>query len=118
VGSPIPFKERRKFPRYQIRNPLKYRKISVIGLQMEEPMRTTFTKNISQGGVLFESTSLIELDTELELYLKSTTLDKEQRIVGKVVRFQPINNPDVDGKRYNIGVRFLNEGEEEKLRIF
>jgi len=118
VSSPIPFKERRKYPRYQIRNPLRYRRISAAGLQEGVPLLSTCTKNISQGGVLFESPSPIEVDTELELYLKSTTLDKEQRIVGKVVRFQPINNPDVNGKRYDIGVRFLNEGEEEKLRIF
>ncbi|TKJ31977.1 hypothetical protein CEE39_06535 [bacterium (candidate division B38) B3_B38] len=118
VGSPIiPFKERRKFPRYQIRNPLRYRRINSKGF-LEEPLQATFTKNISQGGVLFESSLLFGADTELELYLKSTTLDKEQRVMGKVVRFQQINSPDVNGKRYDIGVRFLNEGEEEKLRIF
>ncbi len=118
VGSPIiPFKERRRFPRYQIRNPLRYRRFASKG-NLEEPLQATFTKNISQGGVLFESSLPIGVDTELELYLRSTTLEKDQRIIGRVVRFQQINNPDVNGKIYDVGVRFLNEGEEEKLRIF
>jgi len=117
VSSPIPFKERRRFPRYQIINSLRYRRIAFME-SIEESLRSTFTKNISQGGVLFESPSPIEVDAELEFHLKSTTLDKEQRIIGKVVRFQQINSPDVNGKKYDIGVRFLNEGEEEKLRIF
>jgi len=117
VSSPIPFKERRRFYRYQIRNSLRYRRIASVG-SLEEPFRSAFSKNISQGGVLLESPLAIELDTELELHLKSTTLDKEQRITGKVVRFQQINSPDLHGKKYDIGVRFLNEGEEEKLRIF
>ena len=118
VGTPvIPFKERRKFPRYQIRNPLRYRRVDSKGLS-EEPIQSTFTKNISQGGVLFETSLSIGVDTELEIYLRSTTLEKDQKIMGKVVRFQQINNPDVNGKIYDVGVRFLNDGEEEKLRIF
>ena len=117
VSSTIPFKERRRFPRYQIRNPLRYRRIASTG-SLEEALQATFTKNISQRGVLFESPSPIEVDTQLELYLKSTTLDQDQRIIGKVIRFQQINSPEVNGKKYDIGVLFHNAGEEEKLRIF
>jgi len=102
----------RKFPRYQIITPLRYRRINYKG-PLEEPLKYTFTKNIGEGGVLFECSSPINVDTEMELYLKSTTLDKEQKIIGKVVRFQQINNPDYNGKKYDIGVCFFNKAEEE-----
>lgn len=109
--------EMRKFPRYQIRKPLRYRRINYKG-PLEEPFKYTFTKNISEGGILFECSSPIDVDAELELYLKSTTLDKERRIIGKVVRLQQVNNPDDNRKKYDIGVRFFNTTEEEKLRLF
>jgi len=107
----------RQFPRYQIRNPIRYRRINYKG-HLEEPLKYTFTKNISQGGVLFESSSPIDMDTELELCLKSATLDKEQRVIGKVVRFHQINNPDDNRKKYDIGVLFFENIEEQYLHSY
>jgi len=105
----------RKFPRYQIRYRLRYRRTNYKS-PLEDPFKYTVTKNISQGGVLFECSSPINVDTEMELYLNSTTLDKEQKIIGKVVRFQQINNPDDNGKKYDIAVRFFENLEEQPLR--
>jgi len=76
---------------------------------------TIATKNLSRNGALVESQVPLTVGSDLLLRFKSRQPSRDYTLRGKVVRLQEIKHDD--GRRYNVGIAFFTENEEEVRRL-
>lgn len=69
-------------------------------------------KNISQGGILFETKTRMELDDHVRIEIPGTLSDQPIVFVGDVVRMERI-----DDQRFEVGVSFLHLASDAKDQI-
>ncbi len=97
--------EKRNFPRFEAKKTLVFR--------IAEPGRDgeleSHTKNLSQSGALVESHAPMSVGLELELVIRRP--DKSQTFKGRVVRIEEVDQGK--DKRYEVGIVFLAESEQE-----
>ena len=120
------FREKRKHKRIDLSGYIKIKPININGDEKE--LKGKF-KNISEGGILFESVSLIEKDTLLKIELTipdnkafaaryrefANVIGKKTMILGKVVR-----SIQVEENKWNLGIQFVNmyEGDFANFKRF
>jgi c-di-GMP-binding flagellar brake protein YcgR len=116
---------RRRYVRFETQNVLHYEKYSLVDSK-DKAMAEATAKNISAGGVLFETKTkyqpgdvlLLEIDlsgwdifsTEFNsAHLATKTKSKSVRILGKVVRVEMI-----DQDKFDVGISFsaIDEGHK------
>ena len=98
--------EKRKFPRLELRFPLKYKNLKRLG----EEFRGTVSKNISEGGVRFRSDRFISLACRLVVELNFPTIEKPIRAVSKIAWIRKLPA----GDDYEVGNQFLEITREDK----
>jgi diguanylate cyclase (GGDEF)-like protein len=76
---------------------------------------TIATKNLSRNGALVESQVPLSVGSDLLLCFKSRQPSRDYTLRGKVVRLQEVKHDD--GRRYNVGIAFFAENEEEVRRL-
>jgi diguanylate cyclase (GGDEF)-like protein len=103
--------EKRRSPRFEAVRTLTFR--SPVVSDVDE--LTSQTKNLSKNGALLESVVPLTIGTELELQIKIQKPSQKYRLKGKVVRREEFG--DGDTKRYDIGIAFLAEDEDELRQI-
>lgn len=82
---------------------------------VSERQPTIATKNLSRNGALVESQVPLSVGSDLLLSFKSRPPRGDYTLRGKVVRLQEIKHDD--GRRYNVGIAFFAENEEEVRRL-
>jgi len=101
--------EKRNYPRFDAQKTLVFR-IAERGSNGE---LTSQTKNLSQGGALVESRVPLSVGMELELYIRRP--ERNYSLKGRVVRLEEIQQGA--DKRYEVGIVFLAESEEELRQL-
>lgn len=101
-------KEKRKFPRLGQIWELDYRKIS--SDRFDTNLLSSFTVNVSGGGICIEAGEEIPKGTVLALELKSTIFPSHFIALGKAVWCEKEKKKDI----YVIGVEFLWTGWKDK----
>lgn len=99
------YQEKRKFVRLDAYCKVGYK-------VMEGNHKTTFTKNISAGGVLFEASHFVNLNSILEVTIQIPDIDWIITAIGKVIRIEQLPN----GK-YDIGIFFTEIDPEDQNTI-
>jgi diguanylate cyclase (GGDEF)-like protein len=102
--------EKRRSPRFEAVRTLTFRSPVISGVSE----LTSRTKNLSRNGALLESGVPPTIGTELELQIKIQKPSQKFTLKGKVVRREEFEQGDT--KRYDIGIAFLAENEDE-LRL-
>ena len=97
--------EKRTFPRFDARKTLFFR----IGERGDKEELTSETKNFSQSGALVESQ--VPLSVGMELKLNISRSERTYSLKGRVVRLEEIRRGTE--KRYDVGIVFLAENDEE-----
>ena len=98
--------EKRNFPRFEAKKTLVFR-IAEAG-ELE-----SHTKNLSQSGALVESQIPMSVGMELEVVIRRS--DKTSTFKGRVVRIEEVEQEK--DKRYEVGIAFLAEGEEQARQL-
>ena len=98
--------EKRDFPRFEAKKTLVFR-IAEAG-ELE-----SHTKNLSQSGVLVESQIPMSVGMELEVIIRR--LEQSHTLKGKVVRIAEVD--EGTEKRYEVGIVFLAESEEQVRQL-
>lgn len=93
---------KRKYIRHPAEIPVKYK------LSGEDSLRTDTTKNISFGGLCFQSSSFVEPGTKI--VLKFPTIHPDVELSGTVVWCVE------EGDRFDVGVEFLDQNEAYRAR--
>ncbi|MGA1871261.1 MAG: PilZ domain-containing protein [bacterium] len=106
----IDFRERRRYPRYVARVPLKLKEIGS-GPHSE---RRTLTGNLSEGGVKFSVDRFISPQSRVFLELTIPSAPKLLRIMSRVAWIKKL--PDTDS--YEGGNEFLDMTKKDKSEIF
>lgn len=96
--------EKRKYPRVPVSNIVSYVCIDKDGNELDQGMGKTV--NISQGGVLLETTRPIESD-----FILLMTIDLDNKVIQ--TKGDVVHTRSVDSGKYFTGVRF--DGEREKV---
>ncbi|GEM_PF-3278243 len=120
------YKEKRRYKRIDLSGYIRIKPININENASE--LKGKF-KNISEGGILFESISFIEKGTLLKIELTipenkafaarykefANVVGKKSLILGKVVRTTKINND-----KWNLGIQFVNmyEGDFANFKRF
>lgn len=103
--------ENRKSTRIRSRLTINYQVISADNNLSEAKPATTC--DISTSGILFESTNIIPLDTELKISLNLPGINHPVIIISKVVRVEEKEF----GKKYHIGVLFKEIKNDDRQEI-
>ena len=101
--------EKRNYPRFDARKTLFFR----IGERGDSGEVTSETKNLSQSGALVESQ--VPLSVGMELQLKIQRSERSYSLKGRVVRLEEIEQGTE--KRYDVGIVFLAENDEEVRQL-
>lgn len=101
--------EKRNFPRFEAKKTLAFRIVE----QGRDGELESHTKNLSQSGALVESHVPMSVGMELELVVRRP--DKSYTLKGRVVRIEEVNQGK--DKRYEVGIVFLAESEEEVRQL-
>jgi diguanylate cyclase (GGDEF)-like protein len=101
--------EKRNYPRFDAQKTLVFR----IAEQGDAEELESHTKNLSQSGALVESHVPLSVDMELELYVRRP--EHNYSLKGRVVRLEEIQQGT--DKRYEVGIVFLAESEEEVRQL-
>ena len=101
--------EKRKHQRLESTLPLQYRNLRKVGVT---PLGS-LTRNISEGGVCFESNEFISLACRLVVEINLPTVPKPIKAISKVawIRKTP------SGEQYELGNQFLEMAREDKAHI-
>jgi len=70
------------------------------------------SKDLSMGGILFETCNYLQLGTKIQLTIPAETTDKAVKVEGIVVRIEAL-----DAEKYDVGISFLEMGEMAKNEI-
>ena len=76
--------------------------VHVVGLNFKVGTLETTSKNLSAGGILFESEFPIDIDTKVQLQIPIDTAEEPLVVAGDVVRIEKSN-----ASKYDIGISFL-----------
>ncbi len=101
--------EKRNFPRFEAKKTLVFR----IAEQGRGGELESHTKNLSQSGALVESHVPMSVGMDLELVIRRP--DKTSTLKGRVVRIEEVDQGK--DKRYEVGIVFLAESEEELRQL-
>ncbi len=101
--------EKRNFPRFEAKKTLVFR----IAEQGRGGELESHTKNLSQRGALVESHAPMSVGMELELVIRRP--DKTNTLKGRVVRIEEVDQGME--LRYEVGIVFLTESEEELRQL-
>ena len=96
--------EKRKYPRVPISNIVSYVCIDKDGNELDQGMGKTV--NISQGGILLETTRPIESD-----YILLMTIDLNNKVLQ--TRGEVVHTRSIESAKYFTGVRF--DGDRETI---
>ena len=77
-------------------------KVQLIGSKSKIGVLNTTSKNLSAGGILFESKFPIDIDTKVQLRIPTGTADEPLVVTGDVVRIEKFNS-----RQYDVGISFL-----------
>lgn len=91
--------------------PMNYQLIFSDGRQGE--IISTLTKDISTGGILFESDRVIPLDAKVKITLSLPGLNRNIEAVSKIVRVEEVEFKE----QYNIGVMFVDISPENSAEL-
>ncbi|MDD3626607.1 MAG: diguanylate cyclase [bacterium] len=100
------FQEKRKFLRLDAFCKVGYK------IMEEGGQKTTFSKNLSAGGVLFETDHFVNLNTFLEVTIQIPDIDWIITALGKVVRIEQLPN-----SKYDLGIYFTEIDPEDQNTI-
>ena len=70
-------------------------------------------KNISKGGILFETSEMLEVGEEIKIIVKSLRDKKKIEIRGRVMRLEEVINSD-GRKGYDVGVAFVSDSAQDQ----
>lgn len=100
--------EQRRFQRLESTLPLRYRNLKKGGVL---PVGS-LTKNISEGGVCFESSEFISLACRLVVEISLPTMSRPIKAISKVAWIRKSA-----GDQYELGNQFLEMAKEDKAHI-
>ncbi len=100
---------KRRFPRLDSSLPLRYKNLRKSG---SSPLGAS-TKNISEGGVCFNSSEFISLACRLVVEINLPTTPKPIKAISKVAWIRKLPN----GDQYELGNQFLDMAREDKSQI-
>ncbi|MDP1853408.1 MAG: PilT/PilU family type 4a pilus ATPase [Candidatus Omnitrophota bacterium] len=110
-----PKKDLGKLARKEIRIysqlPMNYQLIFNDGRQGE--VISTLTKDISTGGILFESDRVIPLDAKVKITLSLPGAARNIEAISKIVRVEEVEFKE----QYNIGVMFVDIGPQDSAEL-
>jgi len=106
-----PGKAARKEIRIYSQLPMNYQVVFSDGRQ-GDPV-STLTKDISGGGVLFESSEVLPVNAKVKLTLSLPGVERNIEAISKIMRAEEIEFK----KQYNIGVVFTDIKEEDRKEI-
>lgn len=104
-------KEARKQIRIYCQLPMNYQIMFSDG--RKEEITSTLTKDISAGGILFESNEVLPVDANVKLTLSLPGVERNIEAISKVMRIEEIEFK----KHYNIGVMFIDIKEEDRKEL-
>lgn len=102
------FTEKRKHARVESRVPIQYKL-----LKEPEVKSAGVTKNLSEGGIRFETDKFISLACRLVVELEIPTLTKNIKAISKVAWIKK----DPTGEKYEVGNQFLEISRQDKQLI-
>jgi len=102
-------KERRRFPRKELRIPVQYKNLK----RLSETSRGALIKDISSGGIRFVGNDFISLSNRLVLVIALPTPFRSIKAISKVAWIRKVPM----GDQYEIGNQFLNLSEEDKKHL-
>jgi len=102
--------EKRRFKRVDYTIPVQYKNLRV---PAELPL-TSMTRNLSEGGICFQSNKFVSLACRLVVELSLPTSPKPIKAISKVAWIRKIPSSD----QYEIGNYFLEITKEDKANIF
>ena len=101
--------ERRRYKRIDSALAVRYRNLRANNSPIEESL----TKNISEGGVCFNSNEFISLACRLIVEITLPTTPKPIKAISKIAWIRKLPSSD----QYQVGNHFLEIGKEDKDRI-
>ncbi|MDD5439841.1 MAG: PilZ domain-containing protein [Candidatus Omnitrophica bacterium] len=101
--------EKRRFPRIDIRVPLQYKELR----EGNSQSKGTTTRNLSEGGVKFNTDKFISLACRMVVELTIPTSQKPIRAISKVawIKKLPV------GDDYEIGNQFLDMAKDDRACV-
>lgn len=102
------YHEKRKHTRLDVRVPVNYKE-----LRNQESIKGTLTKNLSEGGVKFNTDKFISLACRMIVEMTLPTSPKPIRAISKVAWIKKLPL----GDDYEIGNQFLDMTKDDKARI-
>ena len=101
--------EKRRYQRLKSALPLRYKNLRTLG----EVPAGSLTRNISEGGVCFESNKFISLACRLVVEINIPTSPKPIKAISKVAWIRKLPSSDM----YELGNQFLDMSKEDKTHI-
>lgn len=105
--------EKRRSPRLDSRNVLVFREPNK---DARNELRTE-TRNLSRNGALLETRQPFRIGTELEIDIHLPQNESSILLRGKVVRLEETDKDNAELARYQVGVAFLAETDEEARKL-
>ena len=103
--------EKRRSPRFEARKLLVFKEP-----RNDQELRSQ-TKNLSRSRALVESKIPLTIGSELEIGITVPQSNAHFDLRGRVVRLEEASGEDEDTKRYNIGIAFVAETDEQARQI-
>lgn len=102
-------KERRRYPRYNLRLPLQYKNMKALS----GPLNGTLTRDLSEGGVRFIGNEFLSLANRLVLIISLPAPSRSIKTVSKIAWIRKIPL----GDQYEIGNQFLSMSEDDRKEL-
>ncbi len=108
------YMERRNFIRFDISSGDP--QVKIVQMKNGKLGDTLCAKNISKGGILFESSEPLPLGEEVKIVIQSLHSRKKMEIFGRVMRLEEVLYSD-GRKGYDIGVAFMTDSEKDQREL-
>ena len=102
-------KERRRYPRYNLRLPVQYKNMKALS----NPEVGALTRDIGEGGIRFIGNEFLSLANRLVLAISLPAPSRPIKIISKVAWIRKVPM----GDQYEIGNQFLTMSEEDKNEL-
>lgn len=102
-------KEKRRFPRKNLRIPLQYKSLK----SLSDASRGALTRDIGEGGIRFIGNEFISLSNRLVLTITLPAPFRSIKAISKVAWIRKVPM----GDQYEIGNQFLNLSEDDKKHL-
>jgi twitching motility protein PilT len=103
--------DKRQLTRIRSKIPMKYEKFDPLSKVVLS--KDTLTKDISSGGILFESEEIFPLGSELKVTLFLPGLDRDITVNTKIIRVEETES----GKQFAVGATFIQITDVDKQEI-